>query len=91
MIYKDLAPTFERLGVTEKNLTDVKKADKVANVKPSLTKTKALAVLAEFNKDAVPYTGLAQKHGLTSSQVRALHQEWLAVRVKADYVAPEEL
>jgi len=88
MTYKDIAPGFNKVGVKESEVLAVKSSSKGGPIPPKVTKAKAQALLADFAGELVPHTKLAQKHGLSTSQVRRLHAEYEAVQAAN---APKEV
>ena len=77
--YKDYAPTIEGAGVTKAYCNGiVPKTAPEAQVAPELTKIIAEAVIAEFAdvEAANGYISIAQRNGVTLSQVKRIYSEW---------------
>lgn len=81
--FKDYAPTLSGLGVTKTDCdkTALKEVP-ASGGEPNLTKTKALNAIKEFGdiEKANGFLEIANKAGLTKSQVETLYKEFLLTK-----------
>jgi len=82
MSYKETAPTLDGIGVTQTDVDAVELKETPAANTPELSKDKVLECLADFAdiEKANGYLAIAHKRGMTMSQVKKLHKEFLASR-----------
>lgn len=86
MAFADDAPTLNSLGITLVDVDAVVVAAKpVAPATPTLNKALVLLILADFADvtAANGFKAIAQKHSVTTGQVKALHKEFLDSRTPA--------